>query len=181
MYIPVSLGRIHTEREKERERERKRDGCMVGQSLSGRRARKVKELIEGIWKGWMERRGQRKRTWYVLQQVLSTSVSRLRTTDSVEWIWPHSAHECAHGHERARWWACACVTCCFWFKWTHLVSLMPDHEPFFFYLLSWSPVHFRSFCSSPPLSLLAAEFLSLSGGNFSMWPSQEVMGCSSIF
>lgn len=40
--------------------------------------------------------------------------------------------ECAHGHERARWWACVCVTCCFWFKGTHLVSLMPDHQPLLF-------------------------------------------------
>lgn len=30
-----------------------------------------------------------------------------------------------------------------------LFSLLPDHEPFFFYLLSWSPIHFPSFAPLP--------------------------------
>lgn len=69
--------------------------------------------------------------------------------DSGEWIWPFSAHERAHGHERARWWACACVTCCFWFKGTHLVGLMPDHQPLFFIFSVDLPLFSRHSFLSP--------------------------------
>lgn len=108
--------------------------------------------------------------------AFSNLKTRLHLMDSVEWIWPFSAHECAHGHECARWWACACVTCCFWFKGTHLVGLMPDHQSFFFISSVGLPfVSPHSFLTSvSPISWV----FSLSGAPSACGPLRESWGAA---